>query len=51
MTHLSDYTVVALLLAPYGFWLVLIAWVAVLSARIHRLERKNDLESVDWRTH
>jgi len=48
MTHLSDYVVLALLLAPYLFLLVIIGWVATLSARLDKLTREIK-EHTQWK--
>jgi len=50
MTHLNDYVVLALLIAPYLFLLIIIGWVATLSARLDRLERKLKSGS-QWQLH
>ena len=49
MTRNEDFMVWGLLTGPYLLIIVLIVWNATILRRIKRLERKNDLESIQWR--
>jgi hypothetical protein len=49
MSHLTDEVVIAVLMGPYLLIGLLTGWILVLRHRIKRLERKADLEGIQWR--
>jgi len=49
MTHLTDEAVVAILMGPYLLLGILIVYCAGLRRRVKRLERRNDIEDIQWR--
>jgi len=49
VSHLTDEVVAAILAGPYVLVVVLTVWLVMLRSRVKRLERKADLEEIQWR--
>lgn len=49
VTHLTDEVVVAIIVGPILLWGVVAGYVFGLRRRIKKLERKADIEDVQWR--
>jgi hypothetical protein len=49
MTHLTDEVVLGILCGPYFLEVFLVVWFILMRRRIKKLERRNDIEDLNWR--
>jgi hypothetical protein len=49
VTHLSDEVVLGILIGPYLLLGILLGYCAGLRKRVKRLERRADIEDIQWR--